>query len=427
MTAQGRVFVFLQGPHGPFFDALARLLREAGAETLRVGFNAGDRAFWRFRAGYVPYRGTPADWPASCAALLDARQVTDLVLYGDTRPVHAAAIAAAQARNIAVHVFEEGYLRPYWITYERGGANGNSRVMQMPLAAMQAALGTAPDDLPAAPATWGDLWQHVFYGALYHFLVLFANRGYPGFRTHRDTSVAREFRLNAIRLATLPFRALERWYRTRRLLRSGHPFHVVLLQLAHDASFRDHGPFPGMEDFLDTVIRSFATGAPGHHRLAIKAHPLEDGRTPLRPLVRRLALRHGVAGRVHLLPGGKLAPVLDQARSAVTVNSTAGQQVLWRGLPLKCFGRAVYARPGLVSAQPLSAFFAEPDPPDLRSYRTMRRYLLETSQIPGGYYSARGRRKALRSVADALLSPLDRYETLTQPTAAPRQQLQAVT
>ena len=43
---QDRVFLFLQGPHGPFFHALGRMLREAGATVWRVGFNAGDRAFW---------------------------------------------------------------------------------------------------------------------------------------------------------------------------------------------------------------------------------------------------------------------------------------------------------------------------------------------------------------------------------------------
>jgi len=37
-------------------------------------------------------------------------------------------------------VFEEGYLRPHWVTYERGGANGHSRLMQMTLPAMQAAV-----------------------------------------------------------------------------------------------------------------------------------------------------------------------------------------------------------------------------------------------------------------------------------------------
>jgi capsular polysaccharide export protein len=47
-----RVFLFLQGPHGPFFWR-ARALRESGARTLRVGFNRGDRAFWPDRNSYI--------------------------------------------------------------------------------------------------------------------------------------------------------------------------------------------------------------------------------------------------------------------------------------------------------------------------------------------------------------------------------------
>jgi capsular polysaccharide export protein len=108
------------------------------------------------------------------------------------------------------------------------------------------------------------------------------------------------------------------------------------------------------------------------------------------------------------------------------VNSTAGQQVLWRGLPLRTFGAAVYAKPEFVSDQPLPAFFAAPTRPDLRAYRDFRRYLLETSQVPGGFYSARGRRELLRQVTDMMLSPDDPYDALRLGNAAHRQQLHPV-
>ena len=115
-----RVFLFLQGPHGPFFDGLGRMLRAAGCTVWRVGFNAGDRAFWFDPRSYIPYSGTIEDWRGAFGQLVDARHVTDIVLYGDTRPVHAEAVAEARARGLRIHVFEEGYMRPYWVTYERG-------------------------------------------------------------------------------------------------------------------------------------------------------------------------------------------------------------------------------------------------------------------------------------------------------------------
>ena len=119
--------------------------------------------------------------------------------------------------------------------------------------------------------------------------------------------------------------------------------------------------------------------------------------------------------------------VITQARSAVTVNSTAAQQVLWRGIPLKTFGEAVYAKPEFVSTKPLADFFAGAERPDRKAYTDYRRYLLETSQIAGGFYSARGRRQLLRQAVDMMLSADDPYDALHSGTAAPRQQLRLVT
>lgn len=422
----GRRFLMLQGPHGPFFAHLAAMLRAAGADVLRVGFNMGDRAFWRDGGSYIPWTGTPEDWPAGCADLMDRHGITDLVLYGDTRPIHAQAVELARARGIMVHVFEEGYLRPYWVTYERGGSNGHSRLMKMTLAEMRAALENADDEVPDAPAVWGDLRQHIFYGALYHFFVMVANHGYRNFRPHRALPVVAEFRLYLKRLLLMPIHRMERWWATRRIRRGGFPYHLVLLQLEHDSSFRMHSSFDSMTDFIALVIEGFARGAPSHHHLVFKAHPLEDGRAAIEATIADQARKNGVAARVHYVSGGKLARLLNHARTAVTVNSTAAQQALWRGLPLKAFGRAVYNLPEFVSDQPLPDFFAHPRRPDARGYRDYRRFLLETSQIVGGFYSARGRRELLRQVVDMMLAPQDPYDALRQGCAAPRQQLRLV-
>ncbi len=421
-----RKFLFLQGPHGPFFNALGKMLRAAGGQVWRVGFNAGDRAFWFHQSSYIPYRGTPEDWPDTFSELLDTHQITDIVLYGDTRPVHAKAIEIARGHGLTIHVFEEGYLRPYWVTYERGGSNGNSRLMDMTIPEMKKALDQSVMETPLPPSHWGDTRQHVFYGALYHWFVMFRNGDYRNFRPHRDLPVTKEFQLYLKRLLLMPAQALDRWVSTLRIRNGGFPYHLALLQLEHDSSFQMHSPFSTMTEFLSEIFESFATGAPQHHHLVVKAHPLEDGRVPIRTEVKRLADQHGLHGRVHYVRGGKLAQLLNDARTAVTVNSTAGQQVLWRGIPLKVFGKAVYAKPEFVANQSLREFFAGATRPDNRAYKEYRRYLLETSQLPGGFYSRRGRRQLLRQVVDMMLSPEDPYDALKSGTAAPRQQLRLV-
>lgn len=424
-TGEGRRFLFLQGPHGPFFRDLGAMLRRTGAEVRRIGFNRGDQAYWG-REGYVPYTGTPEEWPAAIAEEFAGQGTTDLVLYGDTRFIHAEAVRQAHARGITVHVFEEGYLRPWWVTYERGGANGHSRLMELSIPQMRQALENCETDLIDAPAHWGDMRQHVYYGFAYHARILLANGAYKGFRPHRALNVVQEFRLHLNRLVMMPFHAIERRLATWRVRTGGFPYHLALLQLEHDASFQQHSPFRTMTEFLEVAIKGFAEGAPRHHHLVFKAHPLEDGRTKLKADIARIAGALGVADRVHFIRGGKLAGLLNHARSAVTVNSTAAQQVLWRGMPLKVFGAAVYDKPEFVSTQPLPEFFAHPTRPDLRAYRDYRRFLLETSQLPGGFYSAAGRRQLLRQVVDLILSPEDPYSALIAGRAAPRQHLRLV-
>ncbi|MEM8980945.1 MAG: capsule biosynthesis protein CapA [Pseudomonadota bacterium] len=424
--ALAKSYLFLQGPHGPFFWQLAKMVRSAGASVTKIGFNAGDRFFWREKRSYTRFSGTLAEWPETCAAILTEHAITDIVLYGDAREIHAQAIKIAKARGITVHVFEEGYLRPYWITYERDGANGHSKLMDLSVAHMEAALSSGAADVPRPPAEWGDMHAHIFYGAVYHWFVWFWNRAYPGFQPHRALTVRQEFLLYLRRLLYLPVHVVERRLATSRIRRGGYPYHLVLLQLSHDANFLAHSTFDTIEDFVHLALEGFAEGAPAHHHLVFKAHPLENGAKPLRRIIRQHAERLGITHRVHYVRGGKLARLLTDTRSAVTVNSTAAQQVLWRGLPLKAFGQAVYRKSAFVSDQTLPAFFRAPERPDQQAYEIYRKFLLASSQLSGGYYSAKGRKQVLRQVVDMMLSPQDPYDAAQGTTAALQQQLRLV-
>lgn len=428
MMPDNKTFLFLQGPHGPFFRQLGRMLRKAGVPVWRVGFNAGDAVFWGRAPGYIPFPDALAQWPETLATILKDHAITDIVLYGDTRPTHAEAVRQAKALGLRIHVFEEGYLRPYWVTYERGGSNGHSRLMDFTVADMRDRLARSHVDIPTPPSHWGDMRQHIFYGAVYHWFVMFRNGRYPGFKPHRALPVHREALLYTKRLFLMPFMALHRRWATQRIKAGGFPYHLALLQLEHDASFQAHSSFANMEAFIAEVITGFAKGAPAHHHLIFKAHPLESGQSPLRSMIKRLAAQHGIASRTHYLRGGKLAHILDQARSAVTVNSTSAQQALWRGIPLKAFGTAVFSKPEFVSNQSLPAFFADPQRPDAKAYREYRQFLLETSQVPGGFYSVSGRQQLLRELVDMMLHDADPYDALLDkhtPDGAPLRVVQS--
>ena len=114
----------------------------------------------------------------------------------------------------------KGYLRPHWITYERGGANGHSRLMTLSVARMAAASRVAACDVEPAPPIWGAAWRHAAHGVRHHSDIGFRNRAHPHFEPHRPTGAARELGFYLRGLPVPPLLGRERLY------------HRVLLQMA---------------------------------------------------------------------------------------------------------------------------------------------------------------------------------------------------
>ena len=278
---------------------------------------------------------------------------------------------------------------------------------------MARAVGSCAKPDHEAPATWGDSRQHLWHSARYHLRCLVPTGRYGRFRGHRAMPLAHECAVYGRRFLLAPWIRLRRGVQEWTLLRSSKTYHLVLLQLSFDASMQVHSDYSSTAEFIEDVIEAFAAGASSDEYLVLKAHPFEDGREALRAIIRRMADELGVSDRVIFVDGGKkLAALLDRARSAITVNSTAAQQALWRGLPVAAVGRAIYKKPGLVSEQTLAGFFRHPRRPDLRSYWLFRQFLMETSQFAGSYYSKRGRRLLLSSLPERMLDLTDPYERI---------------
>jgi capsular polysaccharide export protein len=414
--AAGRVFLFLQGPHGPFFRQLAGKLAAGGTGVRRIAFNPGDEAEWGGAKGVEAspldrYLGPKSAYPEWLAHQLTIYRVTDIVLYGDTRPEHARAIEVARPRGILCHCLEEGYLRPHCVTYERWGNNGNSPLQGISLTQMAQALGPAAPPAEGPHDGWGAHRPHLWHSALYHARLLLPSRRYGRHRSRRDLTLWRELGQYLRRLAWLPLRRFVQRLQARRLLATGQSYHLVLLQLSFDCSMQVHSDYRNSAEFVGDCIEAFARGAPAQDCLVFKSHPFEDGRERLGQVIANAAARLGVDRRVLFLDGGPtLTALLDGARSAVTVNSTAAQQALWRGLPVAALGRAVYAKPGLVSGQSLEAFFADPKRPDQQAYWQFRQFLSQTSQLKGSFYSRSGIATLLEALPAALLATADAYD-----------------
>ncbi len=380
-----RSFLLLQGPPGPFYAMLAEGLRQEGHRCYRVNFNGGDWINWRGPA--LNYRGTLEAWPGVLADLLEHEQVTDIVLFGDCRPVHAVARRLARERATTVHVFEEGYIRPDWVTLERGGVNGNSSLPKDPQIYLQLAASLPPiPDYPPIPASFRVRAREamLYYFANWALVPVFRN-----YRSHRPHGSLAEMIGWTGRMIRRPLARFRSYLAKKKL--GARPYFVLPLQLDSDHQIRIHSPFAGTTEAIETIIASFAAYSWAPHVLVVKEHPLDNGLKAWRPVVRESAARHGVSDRVVFIEHGDTHRLVMAARGVVTVNSTTGTLALAAGKPVAVLGTAVYDLPGVTHQGSLDSFWEDPGAPQLEIYDAFRRVLVVRCLLRGGFSSHAGR------------------------------------
>lgn len=383
-----RHFLFLQGNSSHFFTALGRALVARGYEVSRINMCGGDRFFWG-SWNAVDFRGAPADFGAFVREMVVRSGVTDIVLHNDCRPGHRRAIEALRPLDCRIWVFEEGYMRPHWLTLEEGGINGFSPLMSRMKDRLAGANDNASEDeaFVSLPPGMRRRVIYDFQWQIWNYLLWFR---YPRFRTHRPFPIWAEYATWARRLIAMPWRRRHARQVIDRITASGEEYFVFAMQLDTDSQVVVHSRFAGMSEALNEVIASFAAHAPSGSRLVVKAHPLDNGWTNFRRVTVSLAHRYGVAGRVDYIDGGDLRLLVSRARGMVTLNSTAGFAALEAERPVLCLGKAIFDWPGLTCQGGLAAFWKSPAPPKKDLFSAFLGHLRRESLINGDYYSKEG-------------------------------------
>lgn len=378
----GRHLLLLQGPAGPFFARVARQFRAAGARTTKINFNGGEDLYYR-GPDVVRYRGTREDFSEFFAELVRERGIDSVVLFGDCRPLHRLAIARAKELGIVVYVFEEGYLRPDYVTLERGGVNGHSSIPRDPGAYHDLEPGPEPARQPVAHG----FLKSAVHTVIYACATALARRRYPLYQHHRDIRPIVQMRLwlrGGVRRAvhTLRDRELTARLEQRRM----GPYFFVPLQVHLDSQL-SHSSYASIDDFIVDVVRAFAAHAPRDHALILKLHPMDRAYRDYAPVVESLARELGLGERLFYADVINLPAALRGARGTIVINSTVGLSSLTHGTPVKCLGRAIYDLPGLTHQGSLAEFFRDPGEVDRALYRGFRQWLLEHNQLNGSVWS----------------------------------------
>lgn len=388
-----RRVLLLQGIMGPFFRQLGIALRASGHTVHKVNFNGGDRAYWRLPNG-IDYRGPIEDWPDFFADLLERHEITDIMLFGDCRDHHVSALELSRQRGVNAYVFEEGYIRPDWVTMEIGGVNGYSTLSRDPAWYRETAASLPP--IPEHRKVSSSFRRRATEGFIYNAADVVTRWRYSGWQNHRPWHPVVEGMGWARKLSRRSSRREQAEDLIGRLTTGSAPYFLFPLQLDSDAQIRLHSPFAGIADALQVVLTSFAENAAPDVRLVIKEHPLDNGVRDWEIEAAQLAQRLGVAERVDYLAWGDIEAVSEHSEGMVTINSTSGTLALAQGKPVVVLGTAIYDMPDLTFQDGLDRFWNAPTAPDLKTFEAFRRVLIDRCLIPGGFFSAEALDKVVR-------------------------------
>jgi len=384
-SVAGKNILLLQGPMGNFFKKLDSHLRKNGAKTYRIGFNAGD-AFFSHRDNYIPFKQDKHDWADFIRKFLKEKKIDIVFLFGDCRYYQSIAISEAKRiKRVQVFVFEEGYIRPHYITMERWGVNAYSLLSKkrefyekLPLQELE-----KPNHAHASKS------KLIMSATVYYFVSNLFSFLYPNYEHHREMSALKEafYGVRGLFRKIIYPLLYERGMEEKVRKEYDKNYFFIPLQTHTDFQILIHSNFLSIEKFIIFILESFAHSGLTQENLIFKHHPVDRGRKNYRDFILEQATMFGLRDRVIILYDTNLPTLLKHAKGCVTVNSTVGLSAIYHGTPTKTVGKAIYDIDGLTAQkQTLLQFFKNPKAPEEELVKKFYSYIIQTTQLNGSFY-----------------------------------------
>ena len=379
--------LLLQGPVGPFFKKFSRQLESHGHNVLKVNLNGGD--LYYFRSGkYLNFTAPASVWPSWVESVMLGRDIDRLYLFGDCRRYHRQAIDIARRLDIDIYVFEEGYVRPNYVTLEKDGVNGFSSACEKSgIHERLQQTDTGIKELPSEPV------ENVFSAAAAHCLQYYiAAFALSGFFKHYDHHRSLNIFTEGMYWLRSGFRKIAYRFSQRSLgktiLDGNKKYFLLPLQVHSDMQVRQHSGFSSIEKYLEHVISSFSKSNRDDCSLVIKHHPYDRGYKNYSAIIQKLSLVYGLENRLYYVHDTDLPSLLRNAEGSVLINSTVGISSLYHDTPVKALGDSIYDIEGLTYQGTLESFWSDPGEVDRNMYEKFRRYVIDKTQINGSLYTS---------------------------------------
>jgi capsular polysaccharide export protein len=373
--------LLLQGPIGPFFKNVGMWLQKSGCNVYKINLNGGDEHFYPRNS--VSFCESIDAFPQFLENYIQQNAIDAIVVFGDCRAYHKIAKSIVDSNsNLSFWVFEEGYFRPHYITFEKNGVNGFSLLPKDHDFYQNIEITPINDRKEKS-----HFYSMVYYSITYYIFILLKKYKYYNYMHHRKTSLL----FYASRWSLALIRKFKAKLTQPRLIKNiinddYKPFYIFPLQCNQDFQIQVHSYYHSMKSYIFRVIRSFSLFADEKSYLLIKHHPMDEGFNNYNRLIKKLANRYGVSKRVIYIHSIPMPILLRKAIGLVTVNSTCGLSALIHGLPVIALSNAHYDIQGLTFQYGLDRFWKEGQKPDILLFEKYRSYLCNKSQIKGSIY-----------------------------------------
>ncbi len=388
MSRRGDILL-LQGPLGPFFKDLAIAFSQEGVPTHKINFNGGD-AYFSGADHVVDYLDPPDQWGDYLQSYLESYPIRAVFVYGDMRFYHRVAAKICGERGVLFYAFEEGYLRPGYITLEAGGNNANSLFPDVFLKGCKN-TSAPPKPLLVGPVHW---WQ-INYGYRYYYMKDAHTRPkkykkFQGYAHHRpDNGYIERIKWLKSVWRKVYYDITEQHELQNITAQCTGKLFFVPLQVAIDSQILYHSPYGTIETFIEHIIAGFAQSASPEDHILFKHHPMDRGFNHYAKLIDQHIDAHSLQGRVHYLFSPSVHEILDLTTACITINSTVGVEALSKSIPTLMLGEAIAKSCGLTSGQSLVEFFKVPEPADKQGCTHFLEALKVHTQFPGSFYKQR--------------------------------------
>jgi capsular polysaccharide export protein len=380
-TLTGRQVLLLQSPIGPFFRRLAEDLTANGNTVSKVNFNGGD---WYYFRGGENFRGDITELSDYLREIIQTRQIDLVLMFSDCRPIHTISCAVTRELGIEFGVFEEGYIRPNHVTFERSGVNAYSQTDFL--------AENSDSDIEAAytyKTVDRDLKNKMRYAFLYFLFGILGRIIFRKYKHHKAFIPRQLIWWVRSGIRKILYRRKDRKFMSRLEAGEFETYFLVALQVYDDFQVVTHSDYDDVRDFITEVVTSFMRHAPPKSHLVIKHHPMDRGYRNYAALIADLVGGTATENFVHYQHDIDLIPVLEGANGTVIINSTVGLESISRGCPTCVTGRSFYQIPGLVFEGQLDEFWtsAHTAVPDPEAVKRLRDNILCKTQINGSFYT----------------------------------------